>query len=79
MALPPEDHPGPLVPPVKGLVTLTGCRTLAQLRPKKEDAMYGGLLILVLALVILLSPAIWFVWWMLADLGEPTNRRPRPV
>jgi hypothetical protein len=41
--------------------------------------MYGGLLLAFIAALIMLSPAIWFVWWMLADLGEPTNPRPHTV
>lgn len=41
--------------------------------------MYGGILILVIVSLILLSPVIWFAWWTLADLAEVQNRRPRPV
>lgn len=41
--------------------------------------MYGGILVVVLISLILLSPLIWFAWWTLADLAEPHNRRPRAV
>jgi hypothetical protein len=36
--------------------------------------MYGGLFAMVLVSLILLSPVIWFAWWMLADLGQPGGR-----
>ena len=38
--------------------------------------MWGGFVLMVIAVLLFLSPAIWFVWWTLADLGEPANRRP---
>ncbi len=37
--------------------------------------MYGGLILVVLVSLIALSPAIWFAWWLLADLGSPDNTR----
>jgi hypothetical protein len=37
--------------------------------------MYGGLILVVLGGLVVLSPVIWFVWWMLADLGSPDNKR----
>lgn len=39
--------------------------------------MYGGLLVVLMVALILLSPILWFAWWMLADLGERANGRPR--
>lgn len=41
--------------------------------------MYGGILLVVLVSLILLSPVIWFAWWTLADLAETQSRRPRAV
>lgn len=41
--------------------------------------MYGGILIVVLISLVVLSPVIWFAWWTLADLGELQNRRPHAV
>jgi hypothetical protein len=41
--------------------------------------MYGGILIVVLISLILLSPVIWFAWWTLADLAEPQSHRPQAV
>ena len=36
--------------------------------------MYGGLLVIVLLSLIMLSPVIWFAWWMLDDLANPGGR-----
>jgi len=37
--------------------------------------MYGGLILVVLASLVVLSPVIWIAWWTLADLASPDNRR----
>jgi hypothetical protein len=37
--------------------------------------MYGGLIMVVLVSLVLLSPVIWFAWWMLADLAGGDNTR----
>ena len=41
--------------------------------------MYGGFILMIIMAVIVLLPVIWFMWWMLAELDEPANRRPRSV
>lgn len=41
--------------------------------------MYGGFVLMVIASLIVLLPVIWFVWWQLAELNDPANRRPRAV
>jgi len=41
--------------------------------------MYGGFVWMFIAGLVILSPIIWFVWWMLADLGEPGGHRPHAV
>ncbi len=44
-------------------------------RAGKEDVMYGGLILVVLVSLIVLSPVIWFAWWTLADLASADNTR----
>lgn len=41
--------------------------------------MYGGFILMVIVALIALSPVIWFVWWQLAELGEPANHRRRAL
>jgi hypothetical protein len=43
--------------------------------------MYLGVGLVFAMILVLLSPAIWLAWWMMADLGTRTNgtHRPRPV
>lgn len=38
--------------------------------------MYGGFLILLAIGVVALSPVIWGVWWLIADLGDTVSGRP---
>lgn len=37
--------------------------------------MYGGFILVFLVSFIVLSPVIWFAWWMVADLANPDNKR----
>jgi hypothetical protein len=37
--------------------------------------MYGGLILVVMVSLIVLSPVIWFAWWTLADLAQTDTRR----
>jgi hypothetical protein len=37
--------------------------------------MYGGLILVVLVSLIVLSPVIWLAWWMLADLAPTDTHR----
>lgn len=42
--------------------------------------MDGGVLVVLVVALIVLSPIIWFAWWFLADLDEAANgRRPHAV
>ncbi|HET7465333.1 MAG TPA: hypothetical protein VFL29_01590 [Candidatus Dormibacteraeota bacterium] len=40
--------------------------------------MWGGFVIVVLVSLVVLSPVIWFVWWMLDDLAN-AGARPHRV
>lgn len=35
--------------------------------------MYLGVGVVMAMILVLLSPAIWVAWWLLADLGQRTN------
>ena len=36
----------------------------------KEESMYLGVVFVYAIILVLASPIIWIVWWLLADLGE---------
>ncbi len=38
--------------------------------------MYLGVGVVMAMILVLLSPAIWVAWWLLADLGRRANESP---
>lgn len=38
--------------------------------------MYGGALLALAAILVLMSPVIWVAWWLVADLGEKVSGSP---
>jgi hypothetical protein len=38
--------------------------------------MYLGVGLVAVMILVVLSPAIWAAWWLLADLGERANETP---
>jgi hypothetical protein len=38
--------------------------------------MYLGVGVVVAMILIILAPAIWIAWWLLADLGQRANESP---
>ena len=69
-----------------GLSTLAGAGFVPSLaRPgthrlfPKEDAMYLSVPLVLLAILVVLAPAIWLGWWLVASAGEKVSgHRPTP-
>jgi hypothetical protein len=58
-----------LVGKARGLNALDPVVDHAQCRAK-EDAMYLTVGVVFVIALVLLSPAIWIAWWLLAELGS---------
>jgi hypothetical protein len=41
--------------------------------------MYLGVIFVFTMILVLMSPAIWIAWWLLADFGERAAQSPRTM
>ncbi len=55
--------------PWRVLIPSIGAGITRSLRPK-EDVMYLSVGVVFAIILVLTSPIVWVVWWLLADLGE---------
>lgn len=53
----------------KAFRPFTATPIASTLKPK-EEPMYLGVVFVYAIILVLASPIIWIVWWLLADLGE---------